>query len=411
MNHLQSNVADYTVTEKATRLYNGVVDIFDWRSSNDVVTPFELALKQVRELPTRAGNVLVPGAGIGTYILALLQEGFKPEQITAVELDPAYSRLGYGIFNRFGINYVTADFTSWHSDMQFDVIIGNPPYQDSSNAAKNNKLWMKFTFLGLSLLKPGGYMSFVTPRSFVGRTLQPAKIRALLTGDYSLLKVNHDADSYFKVGVDICYWVASKLPYEGVTNVVEGNKGRVIDLREELPLLVAKKQQDGIAEKINEIVKRDSTVRLNSVANEVEFAPAEDGKYKVYTSGRKKFYFTNEVPNNAGQWKVAYGYSATYKGWFVTRDAVAGSHRMVYVETPEEGVAIGETLMHPVMMFYLDNWRKTAGFTPAIKNKGCLPDIRGLTDSQIQQLFELTDEEWAYIYSAHKAAKELPRVI
>jgi hypothetical protein len=59
----------------------------------------------------------------------------------------------------------------------------------------------------------------------------------------------------------------------------------------------------------------------------------------------------------------------------------------------------------------LDNWRKTAGFTPAIKNKGCLPDIRGLSDSQIQQLFELTDEEWAYIYSAHKAAKELPRVI
>jgi hypothetical protein len=147
------------------------------------------------------------------------------------------------------------------------------------------------------------------------------------------------------------------------------------------------------------------------VANEVEFAPADDGDYKVYISGRKKFYLTDEVPNNAGKWKVAYGYSATYKGWFVTQDAVAGSHRMVYVDSPEEGIAIGETLLHPVMAFYLDNWRKTAGFTPAIKNKGCLPDIRGLSDSQIQQLFELTDEEWGYIYSAHKAAKELPRVI
>jgi len=411
MKNLQPNVTTYTVTERAKRIYDGVVEGFITDKTSDIVTPFDLALKQVRELPTRAGNVLVPGAGIGTYILALLQEGFKPEQITAVELDPAYSRLGYGIFSRFGINYVTTDFTSWQPDMQFDVIIGNPPYQDSSNAAKNNKLWMKFTFLGLSLLKPGGYMSFVTPRSFVGRTLQPAKIRALLTGDYSLLKVNHDADSYFKVGVDICYWVAAKVSYVGVTNVVEGNKSRTINLCDELPLLAAKKQSDGIVERINEIVKRERTLKLNSVANEVEFAPAVDGEYKVYTSGRKKFYLTHEVPNNAGKWKVAYGYSATYKGWFVTQDAVAGSHRMVYVDSPEEGIAIGETLLHPVMAFYLDNWRKTAGFTPAIKNKGCLPDIRGLSDSQIQQLFELTSEEWAYIYDAHKAAKELPRVI
>jgi len=159
MNHLQSNVTTYTVTEKATRLYNGVVDIFDWRNSSDVVTPYELALKQVRELPTHMGNVLIPGAGIGTYILALLQEGFKPEQITAIELDPAYSRLGYGIFSRFGVHYVTADFLLWQSAMKFDVVIGNPPYQKS----KYSDFYVCFMRKAVELLKDGGYFSMIAP--------------------------------------------------------------------------------------------------------------------------------------------------------------------------------------------------------------------------------------------------------
>lgn len=159
MNYLQSNVADYTVTERAKRIYDGVVEGFVTDKTSDVVTPFELALKQVRQLPTRAGNVLVPGAGIGTYILALLREGFKPEQITAVELDPAYSRLGYGIFSRFGIHYVTADFTTWQTTMQFDVIIGNPPYQNG----KNSDFYVRFLKCANELLKEGGYLSFLAP--------------------------------------------------------------------------------------------------------------------------------------------------------------------------------------------------------------------------------------------------------
>jgi hypothetical protein len=34
-----------------------------------------------------------------------------------------------------------------------------------------------------------------------------------------------------------------------------------------------------------------------------------------------------------------------------------------------------------------------------------------LNDSQIQQLFELTEGEWDYIYSSYKPAKDLQRVI
>jgi SAM-dependent methyltransferase len=309
------------------------------------------------------------------------------------------------------VNTVCLDFQYWNPGMKFDVIVGNPPYQDSSNRAKNNKLWMKFIFTSLSMLEEGGYLAYVTPRTFVGRTLQPAKIRNLLSTDYSLHTVNHNANDSFNVGVDICFWVASKNPYTGATKVIEGKATQIIDLREELPLVSDKKGKDTIAEKIHTAVAQNSTLRLNSVENVINLEENPSGSNRVYTSGRKKFYLTDQKSDTCGKWKVAYSFSATYKGWFVTESDVTGTHRMVFVDSPEEGIKIGETLMHPVISFYLDNWRKTAGFTPAIKNKNCLPDVRGMSDQDIKNLFKLTDDEYDFIIASHKDYPQTQRVI
>jgi predicted RNA methylase len=411
METLLSTAPTYTVVERANRIYNGVLDIFDYNASNDVTTPLDLARDQVRQIPTRSGNVLIPGAGIGTYALACLLEGFAPNQITAVELNRSYSRLGFGVFSRFGVNYVQADYLSWNPDMKFDVIIGNPPYQDDSNAAKNNKLWMKFIHKSLELLNDDGFLGFVTPRSFVGRTQQPAKIRNILSTECSLLEVNHDADAYFKVGVDICYWLAQKTPYQGVTKVTENKKSYSINLLEDLPLTQSKKISDSIAEKIYEVVKKDSTLKLKTESNAEELPFDANGVHKVYTSGRNKFFTSNDTSSTHGKWKVAFSYSATYKGWFVTQNDVVGSNKIVYVDSPEDGVEIGNTLLNPIIAFYLDSWRKTAGYTPAVKNNDCLPDVRGMDTNQIKQLFNLTDEEYSYIECNHVPYKDVERVL
>jgi hypothetical protein len=67
--------------------------------------------------------------------------------------------------------------------------------------------------------------------------------------------------------------------------------------------------------------------------------------------------------------------------------------------------------MHPVISFYLDHWRKTAGFTPAIKNKNCLPDVRGMSDQDIKNLFKLTNDEYDFIIANHKDYPQTQRVI
>jgi len=125
-------VPTYTTTQRASRIYKTVVDIFDWRDSSDIVTPVAVARRQFEGV-NPSGKLCIPGGGIGTYVLAALEAGFKPDDITVVELNPAYHDLGSSIYRRFGVNYVLEDFLTWQPNMQFDVIIGNPPYSDTKN--------------------------------------------------------------------------------------------------------------------------------------------------------------------------------------------------------------------------------------------------------------------------------------
>jgi predicted RNA methylase len=137
----------YTIVERSSRIYNTVAEIFNYTKSSDVVTPIEIVRQQVANVkPT--DKVCVPGAGIGTYILALIEKGVKPENITAVELDSKYYELGSAMFERFGVKYVHGDFLAWQPEMQFDVIVGNPPYSDRSGlSSKSKDLDDKFTLI------------------------------------------------------------------------------------------------------------------------------------------------------------------------------------------------------------------------------------------------------------------------
>ena len=106
-----------------------------------------------------------------------------------------------------------------------------------------------------------------------------------------------------------------------------------------------------------------------------------------------------------------FSFSATYKQWFITTQNVSGSNLYIEVSSVEEGLAIGNSLMHPVVMFYVDTWRRTAGYCPAIKNNGALPDVRNLSDKEITQRFKLTDEEYSYIMSSYVPYKSIDRVL
>jgi hypothetical protein len=230
---LQGNVTNYTVSERASGLYKITTDIFEWSKTSDCVTPAELAQKQFEGCNSR-GTVCIPGAGIGTYVVAALQAGFKPEDITAVEFDRSYYELGSAIYRRFGVNYVLADFLTWQPEMRFDVIVGNPPYQrDRKVRNVGSPLWPEFLEKSVGLVKDGGIVSLVVPFTWMQKNKRSKAWKVISENDLILLDpcVDWAFPSVDTGGITVV--TLRKQSYSGETVLASGG---VIDIRNETPV-------------------------------------------------------------------------------------------------------------------------------------------------------------------------------
>lgn len=96
--------------------------------------------------------------------------------------------------------------------MKFDVVIGNPPYQDGSKDGGQNKIYNQFSKKALDLVKDNGVLAFITPTS----VLKESK-RFSLVGMHGLKVVDFRANDYFDVGIGICWWMIDKTYIGDVT--------------------------------------------------------------------------------------------------------------------------------------------------------------------------------------------------
>ena len=98
--------------------------------------------------------------------------------------------------------------------MKIQNIIGNPPFQDVSNASNGRKLYLDITQKMLNL-QPNNLI-FLTPS-----TIANDKIKRLSLKDIKGLKeVNYNVDNYFDVGVHIILFHIQN-NYKGDVKIIE----------------------------------------------------------------------------------------------------------------------------------------------------------------------------------------------
>ena len=211
-------------------------------SFGEVFTSSELINEMLDKLPkdvwiNENNKWLDPAAGVGNFhasvytrlmigLKDVIKDEFKRKKhilekmLFFVELQERNSILINEIFNpdnSFKLNLFTGDFcalsVSGLQHLNFDLIIGNPPYQDMiteiKRKAKNHNLWSVFLEKSFEMLNTGGYLLFVTPPSWMSPS---SKLLSNIFLKYQLHYVNiGECSKYFKgVGSQFSYYLIEK---------------------------------------------------------------------------------------------------------------------------------------------------------------------------------------------------------
>ena len=117
-------------------------------------------------------------------------------------------------------------------DHRFDVVVGNPPYQEGAGGSSGDKLYNRFIEFGNNSLHKGGYLSMVTP---TGWTTGSSRGKGVLEDIFlknNLLYANVDSDNlqkkHFKgVGSTFSYFLMKRSPqYSGTVIEFEGKTSK-----------------------------------------------------------------------------------------------------------------------------------------------------------------------------------------
>ena len=208
----------------------------------EVFTPPKLIEEMLDKLPLEVWNNpdlkwLDPASGMGNYpimvYLRLLEnltciEDLKERKkhilenmLYMVELNKKNVFVCKQIFdinNEYKLNVYNEDFLKFKSNIQFDIIMGNPPYQEA-NATGDNKLYLNFTKISLSLLKKDGLLLFITPRNILEYLLFLDKNRKYINNFYQINYIAIEtSNKYFpNVGSSFTYFLIKKTIYNHST--------------------------------------------------------------------------------------------------------------------------------------------------------------------------------------------------
>jgi len=124
--------------------------------------------------------ILVPGCGYATEANVLAKRMYdlgvpKSEIKSKFWLLDKYRSFTDSLQNYFNWpNVIRADFIEWNTNMQFDIIIGNPPFNNSVDNGKksagtggNSRLYKHFRAKAVSLLKPNGVLAFICLKNII----------------------------------------------------------------------------------------------------------------------------------------------------------------------------------------------------------------------------------------------------
>jgi hypothetical protein len=293
-------------------------------------TPLPLVKEMLDKLPKeiwkdKTKKFLDPCMGLGTFILEIKDRLMENLDSVPIDKREAYimDNMIYGAdtdeskynmalkllgTNKDNKHIINKDSLTYDWNMKFDVVVGNPPYQNPGKT-KGEKLWYRFIKSGIEILKEGGYFVFLTPNSWMSGGVNTGKWGAYkdVFQKYQLVYANlKNTDKYFKgMGLEIGYWILEKKENYKDSVIVFDDKEISINLKEfeylspdseYLSSIIIKKVLMSGHPKYKGIFTFDKPIEIGSVEEKETYSSEFPYKHWLFgnkSSGNSTFTFLN----------------------------------------------------------------------------------------------------------------------
>lgn len=374
-------------------------------------------------------KILVVAGGHGSEIDVLVNM-FGIAIIKKIVYNDKYGFLCNQIKRKYPeITVVQGNFLDVEFDMKFDVIVGNPPFQDGGRGDEANKLWPYFVKKADDLLADDGYVAMISPNGWMqptadigkGNSKNSVSIFNDIFKQRNLVVANVDSDGlrekHFKgVGSTFSYYIFQKSKYSGNTEFVTPTGAINVDIRhiDSLPKITSAESLS-IMDKLTgpAFTWHDQNHGLNGREGDAagtftETKKTKKGDITVSYQLQHKIYHTNkgggtywygETANpHANNPKVIVSLSGKYLPVLDTQHGFSNMCMALIFESLEQAQRAQIILNSKLYRFWVE-MQKFSGFNPRklILTLPALDLSQDWDDKKIYKHFKLSVAEQTYI--------------
>ena len=356
------------------------LDKTTYKSSNDEPTPIDCITEMIGKIPSELWErsdlaIFDPCCGNGNFSIPIINvlSQYRDKRTILEQIihfnDINHDRLSnvrsVMCADKYNLQITDYDFMTYTADKAYDLVVANPPYakllEDGKRTSKNHNLIKDFIEKALSILKPNGYLLFITPDNWMSYADRNTLIEKLTSLQIIHLDI-HSAKRYFKkIGSSFTWYVIQNCPFykdmnvSGIWKKKEYTSAVISQPRRYIPLLYNQTVQSILSKTIDNssipkfAVKTSSDLHRYTKAAFIRDDPTEEYKYRLIHTPSQTVYASRPHKFQDG-YKIFISTTDKYR---VFIDVCGMTQSIVFIlcSSEDEAKLYSRVLEHPLYVF------------------------------------------------------------